>query len=207
MTPNYLRQDKSARDRWMVSYLDVLTILLVLFVTMAAKSLHSAPPPPKLTPPARAVAAPPLSPFDPLANKLAQIHLDAHLDPRGLVVSLPQSLLFAPGDDRIDPAALATLKSLSELLLDIPNHIVVVGHADAVPIHNRRFRSNWDLAASRGLRLLEVLNAKFGIDENRLSAESYGSRDPKTSNNSQEGRASNRRVEIVILTSRPGGTP
>jgi chemotaxis protein MotB len=118
-------------------------------------------------------------------------------------VSLPQTLVFTPGDDLIDPAAFSTLDKLTEVLREIPNDLVVVGHADAVPIHNRRFRNNWDLAASRGLRLLELLNTKFGIDESRLSAESYGSRDPKTSNDSQDGRASNRRVEILILSAGP----
>jgi hypothetical protein len=77
VTPAYFRQDKSARDRWMVSYLDVLTILLVLFISMAARTLHSAPPPVKVSPPPPAALVPvaKISPFDALASKLAQSHL------------------------------------------------------------------------------------------------------------------------------------
>jgi len=75
----------------------------------------------------------------------------------------------------------------------------LVGHADAVPIHNRRFRNNWELAAARSLRLLELLGRDGGIEESRLSVASYSSFDPKETNNTPDGRASNRRVEIVIL--------
>jgi chemotaxis protein MotB len=74
-----------------------------------------------------------------------------------------------------------------------------VGHADAVPIHSRRFKNNWELAAARSLRLLELLAHEGGIGEERLSVASYSSFDPKDTNDTADGRASNRRVEIVIL--------
>jgi chemotaxis protein MotB len=121
------------------------------------------------------------------------------LDSRGVVVSLPQALLFAPGDDRINADALATVSTIGDVLSKIPNNVSLVGHTDAVPIHNRRFANNWELAAARGLRLLELLSSRYGIAESRLSVESFGSYDPKSSNDTPDGRASNRRVEIVIL--------
>ena len=89
----------------------------------------------------------------------------------------------------------------ADVLGKIPNNVSLVGHADAVPIHNRRFANNWELAAARGLRLLELLSSRYGIEESRLSVESFGSYDPKSSNDTPDGRASNRRVEIVILDS------
>jgi chemotaxis protein MotB len=74
-----------------------------------------------------------------------------------------------------------------------------VGHADAIPIHNQRFKSNWELSAARSLNLLALLASQYGIDETRLSIQSYGSYSPRNSNDTVDGRAENRRVEILIL--------
>jgi flagellar motor protein MotB len=202
--PAYFQSQNTGRDRWMVSYVDVLTIMLILFVAMAAQALRSAPqlqavpPVPVLSPapaPDAALAA--------IKQDLEQDHLDVQLDSRGVVVSLPQALLFAPGEDRINAAALTTVSAIGDILRKIPNNVSLVGHADAVPIHNRRFSNNWELAAARGLRLLELLSERYGIAESRLSVESYGSYDPKSSNDTPDGRATNRRVEIVILDTAP----
>jgi len=134
-----------------------------------------------------------------IQKELEQTHLDVQIDSRGVVVSLPQALLFQPGEDKINADALATVKAIGDVLSKIPNNVSLVGHTDATPIHNRRFTNNWELAAARGLRLLELLSSKYGIAESRLSVASFGSYDPKSSNDTPDGRASNRRVEIVIL--------
>ena len=114
-------------------------------------------------------------------------------------MSLPQALLFPPGEDKINADALTTVKAIGDVLSKIPNNVSLVGHTDATPIHNQRFTNNWDLAAARGLRLLELLSSRYGIAESRLSVASYGSYAPKSSDDTPDGRASNRRVEIVIL--------
>jgi chemotaxis protein MotB len=142
-----------------------------------------------------------------IKKELEQNHLDVQLDSRGVVVSLPQALLFSRGEDRINADAFATVAAIGDELNKIPNNVRLVGHADDVPIHNRRFSNNWELAAARGLRLLELLSSQYGIAESRLSVESYGSTDPKSTNDTPDGRASNRRVEIVILDGAPRGTP
>jgi chemotaxis protein MotB len=208
MKPAYYQSQNSGRDRWMISYLDVLTILLILFVALAAQALHSAPmqsvplpavlapaPMPQIPPPDATLAA--------IKQDLEQSHLDVRFDPRGVVVSLPQALLFPPGEDRINADAFATVTAIGEVLRKIPNNVRLVGHADAIPIHNRRFSNNWELAAARGLRLLELLSSRYGIEESRLSVESYGSNEPKSTNDTPDGRANNRRVEIVILDAAP----
>jgi chemotaxis protein MotB len=207
MKPAYFQSQNSGRDRWMVSYLDVLTILLILFVAMAAQTLQNSQkkPAPAQVSVAAAVKAPviegPSAALSAIKQELEQSHLDVQVDSRGVVVSLPQALLFAPGDDRINAEALATVSTIGDVLSKIPNNVSLVGHTDAVPIHNRRFSNNWELAAARGLRLLELLSSRFGVAESRLSVESFGSYDPKSSNDTPDGRASNRRVEIVILDS------
>jgi chemotaxis protein MotB len=115
------------------------------------------------------------------------------------VVSLPQAILFASGQDRLSPEAFPMVGQIAEAIRGIPNSVSLIGHADAVPIHNRRFRDNWTLSVARGLSLLEVLNKRFGVPQARLSVAGYGSYSPREPNDSAENRAANRRVEIVIL--------
>jgi chemotaxis protein MotB len=188
----------------MVSYLDVLTILLILFVAMAAQTLQDSQKKPAPAAAATAPVAAPVAPapntaLDAIRQDLEKTHLDVQVDSRGVVVSLPQALLFQAGEDKVNADALTTVQAIGDVLSKIPNNVSLVGHADATPIHNRRFANNWELAAARGLRLLELLSSRYGIEESRLSVESFGSYDPKSSNETPDGRASNRRVEIVIL--------
>ncbi len=202
MKPKYFQQDTSHRDRWMVSYLDAITILLIFFVAAAAKTLQppakseTSPPPPVVVVEARKPAP---EPPDPLEKQLTDAGLDVHREPRGLVIRLPQAIFFSSGDDRIGSAALPTVEKIATILRDTPNHILLTGHADSVPIHNRRFKNNWELSAARGMRLLELLKDQYGIEEGRMSVSSDGSNNPANSNETPEGRADNRRVEIVIF--------
>ncbi len=212
MKPAYYQNQHGGRDRWMVSYLDVLTILLILFVAMAAQTLQNSQKKPAPVAPVAPVAKTPVVPGPSAAmaaikQDLEKSNLDVQVDSRGVVVSLPQALLFQPGEDRINADALPTVQAIGDVLDKIPNNVSLVGHTDATPIHNRHFANNWELAAARGLRLLELLSSRYGIEESRLSVASFGSYDPKSSNDTPDGRASNRRVEIVILDSATRSKP
>jgi chemotaxis protein MotB len=197
------------QHRWMVSYLDVLTILLILFVAVAAHAIQPGPTPvPSTTvppPPVQAAVAEP-EPTEPKPNPVEQalVHhgLDFHREPWGLVISLPQTVLFAPGDERIPPSALPVVKEIAAVLRAIPNRVNLAGNSDSVPIHNQHFHNNWELSAARGMALLDLLAGTYGIEESRLSVTSYGSFRPRGSNASAESRAENRRVEITILDAR-----
>ena len=177
----------------MVSYVDVLTILLIFFLAAAANQF-------KATPEIKAAApkSPPPSTLAQVQQTLSGERLNLKLEPRGLTISVPQAILFSPGDDKIQAAALPTLEKIAAAVRDVPNKINLAGYADDRPIHNSRFRNNWDLAAARSLRLMEVLTKKYGVDESRFSVSSYGSNDPRSSNDTTEGRATNRRVEILL---------
>jgi chemotaxis protein MotB len=190
----HLRNPDLGRDRWMVSYMDVLTILLIFFVAAAAQVAM-----PRIIMNNVAARAPEPVPPPPIQRSLESLGLDLKRGPRGLTISLPQTVLFASGDDAISAEAKPLVAQIAAILRGIPNKVTLVGHADAVPIHNRRFKNNWELAAARSLRLLELLSRDGGIDESRLSVSSYSSFEPKETNQTSDGRASNRRVEIVIL--------
>jgi chemotaxis protein MotB len=196
MKPRYLQSESSHRDRWLISYLDVVTILLIFFVAAAARTVNVVKPPEAV----KALAAKDETlPLSDVERVLKKSGLDVHREPRGLVISLPQTILFAPGDDRISETARPMIDQIVAVLGPIPNRVVLVGHADSMPIHNKRFRNNWELSSSRGVSLLELLSGSYGLDESRLTVSSEGSNRPRSSNVTRDGRASNRRVEIVIL--------
>ena len=212
MKPKYLETPLSQRDRWMISYVDVLTILLVFFIAVAAKTLFARtdpvpPPPAPISAPAPTAAEPPTNaeqpPRSPLAdafNKLKEQGIAARMEPRGLVISLPQTILYSSGEDQVSLDGIPVVEQIVEVLRWLPNRIILTGHADSQPIHNKRFKSNWELSAARGLRLLELLTTRYGMDESRLSVSSDGANQPASPNDTPEGRASNRRVEILIMS-------
>jgi len=215
--PKYLSPVRDGQ-RWLVSYTDVLTLLLILFIAVAAQAVsrpevHAAavapvpaPPAPVPTPPAPAAPVLPEPPESQshealvrAGEKLKERGIDLQLEARGLVISLPQAVLFASGDDRINASARSIILDIADAVRDLDNKIELAGHADSLPIHTRRFRNNWELSAARGLSLLNALINDYGIAESRLTVSSHGSFSPKTSNDTADGRAENRRVEILIL--------
>jgi chemotaxis protein MotB len=191
--PRYYRPETT--QRWMVSYVDVLTILLILFVALSAQSLHSRPLA-RHTVPAKTE---PRSPLLEAQQELTRRSMHPKLEPRGLVISLPQEILFPSGQDQPGPEGLAAVAQVAEVLQSIPNRVSVVGHSDALPIHGLRYKSNWELSAARSLKLLELLVTRYGIAESRLSMAGYAATRPISANDTDNGRAANRRVEIVIL--------
>ncbi len=74
----------------------------------------------------------------------------------------------------------------------------IEGHTDSVPIHTARFRSNWELSAARSISMMEVMAARFNVDRQRVAIVGFADTAPQTSNDTEEGRARNRRVDIVI---------
>jgi len=213
--PKYLQSEPGGRDRWLISYADVLTVLLILFMAMAAGTpgkqqvAPSNPPASAPAPEPASVSPPAVSPsrekLIQAAEKLQRHGLDLRLDPRGLIITLPQAVLFESGEDRINNSALPIISEIAEVLREGVNKVELAGHADTVPIHNRRFKNNWELSTARSLSLLNLLVTRYGVGEPRLSVSSFGSYSPKGSNDSAAGRAENRRVEILILDE-PGQT-
>jgi chemotaxis protein MotB len=205
MKPKYYQAGQNShgqRDRWMISYMDVLTILLILFVAAAAHTAKNVPPSAAAQPSAsksEQQSDPRHAQLMAAQRELEQRGIDARMETRGVVIRLPQAIVFAPGDDHVSAAALPVVDEIGGVLAGMPNQVTLAGYADATPIHNRRFTNNWQLAAARGFSLLNLLTSRSGIAEERLSVASYGTRDPREPNATAEGRALNRRAEIVIL--------
>jgi len=135
-----------------------------------------------------------------LSKEIQDGRLDIRMERRGMVISLRESSFFPSGDDTVLPAARHTLGLIAESLQPLPNTIRLEGHTDAVPIHNRRFRSNWELSAARSIALMELFTRDLGLQRGRLSIAGFADTAPIATNETPEGRARNRRVDIVVLT-------
>ena len=126
--------------------------------------------------------------------------IQVNLQPRGLVVSFQQAMLFPSGEDVISESASESLEKVAAAMAKIPNPARLEGHTDSRPIRNSRFRSNWELSAARSIALLEILSTRFHAPRERISIAGYADNAPLASNDTEEGRARNRRVDIVILS-------
>ncbi len=136
-----------------------------------------------------------------LKDEISAGKVDVRLEPRGLVISLRESAFFPSGTDELEKNSLPTIKKLAMVIAVLPNHIQLEGHTDSVPIHNARFKSNWELSCARGIALLDVLTRTFELPADRFSILGRADTVPVDTNDTPEGRARNRRVDIVIVNS------
>ena len=120
-------------------------------------------------------------------------------DSRGLVVSLAEAGFFDPGSAIMQPKALPTIDHIAAIVKDLSYNVRVEGHTDDRPIRTMQFPSNWELSTTRATQVLRYLIAISGIPPERLSAMGYGEYRPVAPNETAEGRAANRRVDLVIL--------
>jgi chemotaxis protein MotB len=121
------------------------------------------------------------------------------LEQRGLVISLREAGFFASGDDGVYPGTYASVEKIARAIAALPSQVRLEGHTDSVPIHNSRFRSNWELSSARSIAMLELLVSRFDIPARRLAVAGYADTVPVESNDTEVGRAHNRRVDVVIL--------
>ncbi|HLS24160.1 MAG TPA: flagellar motor protein MotB [Pseudogracilibacillus sp.] len=126
--------------------------------------------------------------------------LGTKLTGEGLLITVRTDITFDTGSAKVKPQGEEIAKEIANLLqTDSPHEIVVNGHADDRPMHNEEFASNWELSAMRAIQFLYLLLDYSDIDEKWFSARGYGEFQPIVPNTSEENRAINRRVEVLIL--------
>jgi chemotaxis protein MotB len=135
-----------------------------------------------------------------LANELADGKVQIHLESRGLVISLQEAAFFPPGDDRLREESRPTIHKLAEVLRAMDPPIRLEGHTDATPIATTRFPTNWHLSTARAIAMLGLLTSDFGMPPDRFAVAGYGDTKPVSPNDTAEGRARNRRVDVVVLS-------
>lgn len=127
--------------------------------------------------------------------------LELRMEARGLVISLRESAFFPSGGDTLEKDSYSTMKTLAALIGSLPNPIQLEGHTDSIPIHNARFKSNWELSCARGIAVLNALCDDFHLPHDRFSVVGRADTVPVDSNDTLQGRARNRRVDVVIVNS------
>lgn len=123
-----------------------------------------------------------------------------------MVVSLGSDVLFTSGSAKLSGQGVQTIKDVTAQLAAIGKSYQVEGHTDDVPIATAQFPSNWELASARALNVVKTM-VDSGMPTERVSAASFGKFHPVADNKTKEGKAANRRIEIVIvpdLSSLPG---
>lgn len=236
------KKKKDNSERWLLTYSDLITLLMIFFIVMysisnvdsekynsLATSLNTSFNPtfsivegsgnhyignglsnntgnsqflsnvsPQTT----------LSPTQEIENELRNYleahdltsQIDLHIEPQGLILSLNENVFFESGRAEIQPDYKKNILEIGEILNTFDNDVAIEGHTDNIPISNSRFKSNWELAAVRATNVVHLLIDEGHVAPNKLCATSYGEYRPIASNDTAEGRAKNRRIDIVLLS-------
>ena len=220
--------DDENLDRWLLTYADLITLLLAFFIVMYSVSRVDSGKFDRITTALSSVfKGPQLKPISAkdISSELAvnkqlqrgdlgvleeqikkislQLGLDTQLSTdfqnRGLVIHISESAFFDAGKADLKPKARKALDLISVQLSKIPNHIRVEGHTDNIPINTLKYPSNWELSTARAAICLRYLIDYLNFPPDRISAVGYAEYRPITTNDTPEGRAKNRRVDMVIL--------
>lgn len=206
-----LNQQDDNVHRWLISYSDFLTLLFTFFVALFSLSTIDLWKAEKFTGSLRKafkVIDEPI-PFEEdrnraviedlkkLLNDISGVEIKS--DSKGVIIRLPNSLLFDSGSAFLKRESIEGLKRISDYLRNIPNKILIEGHTDNIPLSSESiYKSNWELSAARAASVLHFL-IQEGLSPDRFTIAGYGEYKPIESNETQEGRAKNRRVELIIL--------
>lgn len=222
---------KVGQERWLLTYADMITLLLALFIVMYSMSKIDAE---KFNNVTKALAgqlkggesifekslgsdiiAKRLSDLEELRmlqqkmrhqivqqnlHRSAPIGISTKIDQRGLVIHIEESALFDPGKAELKPQAYEALDLVSIQLKGLDNPVRIEGHTDNTPINTPRFPSNWELSAARAITVVRYFIKEYEVDPTMISALGYGEFRPLTDNSTPEGRALNRRVDIVVMS-------
>jgi chemotaxis protein MotB len=214
--PKRHAESPEPQERWLISYADLVTLLFTLFVVLYAAADHE-----RASKVAAAVkeavgTAPETSGAGVLPGHKTSATREAMeqafadnpaLRARarilggkdGFVVSLAEAGFFAPGDANVQEEARSLVELMADVLKNSDAQLRVEGHTDSTPIATARYPSNWELSSARASVVLTQFLAR-GISPARLSLAGYGGERPIADNHTAEGRALNRRVDLVILS-------
>lgn len=232
--------DAGGMMRWLLTYADLITLLLAFFVIMYAissadykkfQALKSSLQTALKTSSANSgilkysgnqIIEPPiaLARRDNESAELRKIvysienatinsqnkHLTFILDERGLTIRFLEDVLFDLGSADLRSDSKRLLDAVGTALQKSTHYIRIEGHADNLPIHTVKYPSNWELSAARSIAVTRYLIDQHGLDPQRLSSLGYGEYRPLFPNTSEQNRARNRRVDIIVLRSEHSGS-
>ena len=220
--------------RWLLTYADLITLLMAFFIVMYAISKVDIVRYQQLV---RALAniftggsamilpelgggssvVPPEEPGDPLSALAAGVseyiaeqglknEVFITINEQGVIISFTGSVLFDRGEAKLRPEAIPILDKIAAFLKTVPNYIGVVGSTDDLPINTVQFPSNWELSVIRATTVIRYFTENAGLNPARFVALGYGEYHPLFPNTSEENRKKNRRVDVIIYKHNPFAT-
>jgi chemotaxis protein MotB len=215
-------------DRWLLTYADLITLLLAFFIVMYSMSRIDAKRFGKVSQALHGILkggpsvlnTPNLSTLNTghgllkvgnLKMLQTNIHQDvkkigkkgdivAEMNERGLIIHIMESAMFDEGRADLKPRSKSILDLVATDIIQMPNHVRVEGHTDDRPIRTGYYPSNWELSTARATQVVRYFTDMHGFPPDKISAVGFASYRPYVPNNSIENRAKNRRVDIVVLT-------
>jgi chemotaxis protein MotB len=134
-----------------------------------------------------------------LSNQVATHTVSIQMGRDGLIISLREAGFFDSGSATPKPASLPILHDIAQSLACTPYDVRIEGHTDNRPMHSAQFDSNWELSSARATHIARVFVDNNTFPATRLSAAGYAEFHPVASNDTEEGRAKNRRIDLVVL--------
>lgn len=215
----------NSKDRWLISYADFITLLLAVFMLMyataKAKEGHlsipglpnqgqspaaSTTPNPTLTPVPTSAPKPTPRQSNILSDLQNSLQLEQQkalltvtADQRGIVISLDDRICFTPGSADVQSEAMPMFAKVGKVLSRYDSRILLQGHTDSTPIHNGLFSSNWELSTARSIAVMRLMQGNAPLHPERFLIGGSADNAPVSSNDTEGGRAHNRRVEIIVL--------
>lgn len=233
-------EEHENHERWLVSYADFITLLFAFFVVMysvsminegklraAADAISKAFNPiqaftatpvkidPKVTEDISKLVTPDVKVYEQIQQALKEMgdlgdRVTVTIEKRGIVIRVADTVLYDTGRAEIRNDAIRILDKVGSILGRLDNHIRVEGHTDNIPIKTAHYPSNWELSTDRASAIVRYFIDRIKMEPFRLSAGGYAEYRPIDSNSTPEGRAKNRRVDIIIMNEQesaqePGG--
>jgi chemotaxis protein MotB len=134
-----------------------------------------------------------------LSSQIATHSVAIQMGRDGLVISLREAGFFSSGSAAPKPESLPALRQIAASLGHTPYDLRIEGHTDNIPIHTAEFDSNWELSSARATRIARFFIDLKAISPERISAAGYAEFHPVAGNDTANGRAENRRVDLVVL--------
>lgn len=205
-----VESDGEEDNSWLMVYLDVITLLLIVFVILVVliepEESDQSPQGSGVLEGSQGVLEGRPSIIEGQSDSADQVEIPVELQERGIEASgeedsltfrLDDSVLFKTGQAELLSQGEDAIGELVDIFAATGARISIEGHTDNIPISTEQFPSNWELSSARASSVLRYL-AEQGIDQRRMRAIGYGHIRPIASNDTAEGRAKNRRVEITL---------
>ncbi|HEX8948993.1 MAG TPA: flagellar motor protein MotB [Dissulfurispiraceae bacterium] len=209
MRKRHKEEEHENIERWLISYADFITLMFTFFAALYALSSMDTAKMEKFSGSLKQsfkIIEQPIPLYDEKSKSIMEEvkkviknanGISVKSEPRGVVVTFSDSVLFASGAAEVKQEAVGVLESFSKLLMSTPGHITIEGHTDNVPLSGGKYSSNWELSTARAAGIVHFFISK-GLDPNKFSIAGYAEYRPVASNDTEEGRGKNRRVEVVI---------